>query len=146
MAADGTESGSDEGQNSAVLVLLRQAIRRTMLTALAFCAVAVAVALWRAPALASVGIVLGMGMAVMNYRLLDAGVAKLESTGNRKLGMLRRAIAARTFVRLGAITVVAVVFLIVNGPLGVGTVVGLVLFQIAFVINAGRVVLSEGIG
>jgi hypothetical protein len=116
-----------------------------MLTALAFGAVAVAIALWRAPALASVGIVLGMGMAVMNYRLLDAGVAKVESTGSRKLGMLRRAIAARTFVRLGAITAVAVILLILNGPLGIGTVVGLVLFQIAFVINAGRVVLSGGI-
>jgi hypothetical protein len=146
MAADDTESGSEENQNSAVLVLLRQAIRRTMVTALAFGAVAVAIALWRAPALASVGIVLGIGMAVMNYRLMDAGVARVESTGNRKLGMLRRAIAARTFARLGAITVVAVILLIVNGPLGVGTVVGLVLFQIAFVINAGRVVMSEGIG
>jgi hypothetical protein len=35
--------------------------------------------------------------------------------------------------------------LFLDGPLGIGAVVGLVIFQILFVLNVGRVVLSQGI-
>jgi hypothetical protein len=38
-------------------------------------------------------------------------------------------------VRLGAITAVAVVLVVIEAPLGIGIVAGLVVFQLAFVGN-----------
>jgi hypothetical protein len=47
--------------------------------------------------------------------------------------------------RLAVITVIAIGLLFLNGPLGIGTVVGLVIFQLFFVLNVGRVLMSQGI-
>ena len=47
--------------------------------------------------------------------------------------------------RLGVITVIAIGLLFLNGALGIGTVIGLVIFQLLFVANVGRVLVSQGI-
>ena len=59
--------------------------------------------------------------------------------------VLRRAIGTKSVTRLGVITAIAVGLLLLNGALGIGTVAGLVIFQLLFVVNVGRVIVSQGI-
>ncbi len=59
--------------------------------------------------------------------------------------MLRRAIGTKSVTRLGVITAIAIGLLLLNGALGIGVVAGLVIFQLLFVVNVGRVVVSQGI-
>jgi hypothetical protein len=47
--------------------------------------------------------------------------------------------------RLSVITVIAIGLLFLNGPLGIGTVIGLVIFQMLFVVNVGRILVTQGI-
>ena len=51
----------------------------------------------------------------------------------------------KSVTRLAVITVIAIGLLFLNGALGIGTVIGLVIFQLFFVLNVGRVVMSQGI-
>jgi hypothetical protein len=124
---------------------LAKVLRRTVVSALIAGGGAIIVALFVSEPLAAVGIVLGLGMAVLNFRFLDAGVAKVQTKGETDRKVLRRALGTKTVTRLGVITVIAVGLLFLNGPLGIGSVIGLVIFQIFFVLNVGRVVLSQGI-
>ncbi|HEX3979629.1 MAG TPA: hypothetical protein VGL48_19570 [Acidimicrobiales bacterium] len=124
---------------------LAKVLRRTVVSALIAGGGAIVVTLFLSEPLAAVGIVLGLGMAVLNFRFLDAGVAKLQTKGETDRKVLRRAMGTKTVTRLGVITVIAVGLLFLNGPLGIGSVVGLVIFQIFFVLNVGRVVVSQGI-
>ncbi len=124
---------------------LAKVLRRTVVSALIGGGGAIIVALLLSEPLAAVGIVIGLGMAVLNFRFLDAGVAKLQTKGETDRKVLRRALGTKTVTRLGVITVIAVGLLFLNGPLGIGSVVGLVIFQILFVLNVGRVVVSQGI-
>ena len=59
--------------------------------------------------------------------------------------MLRRAIGTKSVTRLGVITAIAVGLLLLNGALGIGAVAGLVIFQLLFVVNVGRVIVPQGI-
>jgi hypothetical protein len=124
---------------------LAKVLRRTVVSALIVGGGAIIVALFVSKPLAAVGIVLGLGMAVLNFRFLDAGVAKVQTKGETDRKVLRRALGTKTVTRLGVITVIAVGLLFLNGPLGIGCVVGLVIFQIIFVLNVGRVIVSQGI-
>ncbi len=123
---------------------LAKVLRRTVVSALIAGGGAIIVALCLSEPLAAVGIVLGLGMAVLNFRFLDAGVAKMQTKGETDRKVLRRAMGTKTVTRLGVITVIAVGLLFLNGPLGIGSVVGLVIFQIFFVLNVGRTVLASG--
>ena len=84
-------------------------------------------------------------MAVLNLRFLDAGVAKLHTDGEVNNKVLRRAMGTKSVTRLGIITLICVGLLLVDGPLGIGAVAGLVIFQLLFVVNVGRVIISQGI-
>ncbi len=94
---------------------------------------------------AGLGIALGLGMAIVNLRFLDAGVAKVQTKGSTDKKVLRRAMGTKSVTRLGVITVIAIGLLFLDGPLGIGTVIGLVIFQLLFVANVGRVLVSQGI-
>jgi len=124
---------------------LAKVLRRTVVSALIAGGGAIIVAFFLSEPLAAVGIVLGLGMAVLNFRFLDAGVAKVQTTGETDRKVVRRAMGTKTLTRLGAITVIAIGLLFLNGPLGIGSVIGLVIFQIFFVLNVGRVIVSQGI-
>ena len=106
-------------------------------------------ALHTAPAFLLVGLALGLAfglsIAVLNLRFLDAGVAKLNTEGETSNKVLRRAIGTKSATRLGVITVICVGLLLLNGALGIGAVAGLVIFQLLFVVNVGRVIISQGI-
>lgn len=124
---------------------LTRMLRRTMLMALFVGAVAVVVAFMLAPPLAGVGIVLGIGAAILNLRAMDAGVARAETKGTTNRKVLRRLLGTRTVTRLAVITAVAIGLLLLSPPLGMGLVIGLVIFQVLFVLNAARAVAGAGI-
>ena len=83
------------------------------------------------------GIVIGLAMAIVNLRFLDAGVAKVQTKGETNKKVLRRAMGTKSVTRLGVITVIAIGLLFLNGALGIGTVIGLVIFQLLFVAQRG---------
>ncbi|HEY1830319.1 MAG TPA: hypothetical protein VGG38_08760 [Acidimicrobiales bacterium] len=124
---------------------LAKVLRRTVVSALIAGGGAVIVALLLASPWAALGIVIGLGLALMNLRFLDAGVAKAQTDGETDRKKLRRSLGTKSITRLGVITVIAIGLMLLDGPLGIGAVVGLVIFQMLFVVNVGRVVVSQGI-
>ncbi len=135
---------------------LSRIMRPTLWSAMAAGIVAVGVALLLSAPPAATGIVLGIGVAVLNLRMLGSGVAKVEidaaggasgsgSAGNADNKVVRRILRTRSAVRLVLITLLTIGLVLLAPPLGIGLVVGLVIFQIAFVVNAGRAILSAGI-
>jgi hypothetical protein len=124
---------------------LAKVLRRTVVSAVIVGVAAVVIALLLSVPWAALGLVIGLTMAVVNLRFLDAGVAKLNTGGETNNKVLRRAMGTKSVTRLGVITLVCVGLLILNGGLGIGAVAGLVIFQLLFVVNVGRVILSQGI-
>jgi hypothetical protein len=131
---------SDLGGNA-----LAKVLRRTIVSAIVVGLAAIVIALLLSAPWAALGLGIGLGMAVVNLRFLDAGVAKLSTEGETNNKVLRRAMGTRSVTRLGAITVICIGLMLLNGALGIGAVAGLVIFQLLFVVNVGRVVISQGI-
>ena len=119
-------------------------LRRTVLSAIIVGFVGFVVALFIAPPLGALGVPLGVGLAIMNLRFLDRQAAKVELKGEQNSKVVRRQLGGRTTSRLALLTVVVILVLILNGPLGIGIVSGLVLYQIVFVVNVLRVVTGQG--
>jgi predicted histidine transporter YuiF (NhaC family) len=124
---------------------LAKVLRRTIVSALIGGGGAIIVAFLVSAPWAALGIVIGLAMAVVNFRFLDAGVAKVQTTGETSKKALRRAMGTKSVTRLGIITVIAIGLMFLNGGLGIGAVIGLVIFQLFFVVNVGRVLVSQGI-
>ena len=124
--------------------VFQRLLRKTVLTAIIAGVIAVGFALWLAPPLVSVGIVLGLGVAVLNLRFLDAGVAKIESSGEGSSKVIKRILRTKTTGRLAVITAVAIILLVFVQSLGLGVVIGLVVFQVLFVANAAKVIFAQG--
>jgi hypothetical protein len=124
---------------------LAKVLRRTIVSALIVGAAAVIVAMLLSAPWFALGLIIGLGMAIVNLRFLDAGVAKVQTRGEASNKVRRRAMGTKSVTRLGIITLVAIGLLLLNGALGIGAVAGLVIFQILFVVNVGRVVVSQGI-
>ncbi len=123
---------------------LPRLLRRTTLSAIIVGVVGFAVAIFVAPPLAALGIVIGVGMAIMNLRFLDGQTAKVEMRGEQSTKAVRRQLGGRTTARLGVMTVVVIAAVVLNAPLGIGIVSGLVLYQLVFVANVMRVVTGQG--
>ncbi len=123
---------------------LTKVLRRTSISAMIFGAGAFIIALLDSQPWAGLGIVIGLGLAILNLRYLDAGVAKLQAKGGTDRKVMRRAVGTKSVSRLAVITAIAIGLLVLNGPLGIGAVVGLVIFQLVFVVNVGRVLVTSG--
>jgi hypothetical protein len=123
---------------------LPRLLRRTTLSALIVGVLGFVVALLIAPPLGAVGEALGVAAAIVNLRLLDRQVARVELGGEQSTKAVRRRLGARTMSRLGAMTVVVVLAVLLSAPLGIGIVSGLVLYQIVFVANVFRIVATQG--
>jgi len=123
---------------------LPRLLRRTTLSAIIVGALGFLAALILAPPLAAVGVLIGVGMAVMNLRLLDGQAAKVQLRGEQDTKAVRRQLGGRTTARLLAMTVIVLVAVFLNAPLGIGIVSGLVLYQLVFVVNVMRVVTGQG--
>jgi hypothetical protein len=124
--------------------VFQRLLRATVLSSIVVGAVAILLALLLGPPLVSVGILFGLGVAVLNLRFLDSGVAKVQGSGEGSTKVIKRMLRTKTATRLAVITAVAVALLILVQPLGLGMVVGLVIFQILFVINVARVAFASG--
>jgi hypothetical protein len=126
---------------------LTKVLRRTILSALIVGAVAVVLTAFLGSLWGALGLVIGLGLAIVNLRFLDAGIAKLKPQGEVSISnkVLRRAMGTKSVTRLGIITVICIGLLLLNGALGIGAVAGLVIFQLLFVVNVGRIVMSQGI-
>jgi len=124
---------------------LAKVLRRTIVSALVVGVAAILIALLLSAPWFAGGLVIGLAMAIVNLRFLDAGVAKLHTEGEVNNKVLRRAMGTKSITRLGVITLVCIGLMLLNGGLGIGAVAGLVIFQLLFVVNVGRVVLSQGI-
>ena len=131
---------SDLGGNA-----LSKVLRRISVSAIVGGVVAILIALLLSAPWAALGLAFGLTIAVLNLRFLDAGVAKLNTEGETSNKVLRRAIGTKSVTRLGIITVICIGLLLLNGALGIGAVAGLVIFQLLFVVNVGRVIISQGI-
>jgi len=126
---------------------LTKVLRRTILSALIVGAVAVLLIALLGSLWGALGLIIGLGLAIVNLRFLDAGIAKLKPEGEMSVSnkVLRRAMGTKSVTRLGIITVICIWLLLLNGALGIGAVAGLVIFQLLFVFNVGRIVMSQGI-
>ena len=123
---------------------LPRLLRRTTLSAIIVGVLGFLVAIFVAPPLAALGVVIGVGMAIVNLRFLDGQTAKVEMRGEQSTKAVRRQLGGRTTARLLAMTVVVIAAVFLNAPLGIGIVSGLVLYQLVFVANVMRVVTSQG--
>lgn len=123
---------------------LPRLLRRTTLSAIAVGLVGFVVALLIAPPLAALGVVIGVGLAVLNLRFVDSQAAKVELRGEQSTKAVRRQLGGKTTARLAVVTVLVLAVVWLNGPLGIGIVAGLVLYQIVFVVNVLRVVANQG--
>jgi len=102
------------------------------------------VALLVAPPLSALGVVIGVGLAILNLRYLDRQAARVELQGEQSAKAVRRQLGGKTTGRLAMLTLVVLVVVWLNAPLGIGIVSGLVLYQIVFVANVLRVVANQG--
>jgi fatty acid desaturase len=123
---------------------LPRLLRRTTLSAMIVGVVGFLVAIIFTPPLAALGVVIGVVMAIMNLRFLDGQTAKVEMRGEQSTKSVRRQLGGRTTARLGVMTVVVIASVLLNAPLGIGIVSGLVLYQLVFVVNVMRVVTGQG--
>ncbi|MGD0055139.1 MAG: hypothetical protein ABSC34_06870 [Acidimicrobiales bacterium] len=123
---------------------LPRLLRRTILSAIIVGFVGFVVALFVAPPLAALGIVIGVGLAIVNLRFLDRQAARVELQGEQSTKAVRRQLGGRTMGRLAVVTVVVLGLVWLDAPLGIGIVAGLVLYQIVFVFNVMRVVANQG--
>jgi hypothetical protein len=127
------------------LPALARVLRRTVISTLIAGALGVLLALLLSAPFAALGIGIGVAMAIVNLRFLDSGVSKVETRGETNKKVVRRILGTRTATRLTIITAIAIGLLILKGPLGIGAVIGLVIFQILFVINVARVIVTTGV-
>lgn len=123
---------------------LPRLLRRTTLSAIIVGVVGFVVAILVAPPLAALGVILGVGMAILNLRFLDSQAVKVEMRGEQNAKAIRRQLGSKTTFRLAAMTIVVLAAVFLNAPLGIGIVSGLVLYQLVFVVNVMRVVTSQG--
>jgi hypothetical protein len=97
-----------------------------------------------APALSALGVVVGVGLAILNLRFVDRQAARVELRGEQSSKAVRRQLGGQTTARLAVVTVVILGVVWLSPPLGIGIVSGLVLYQIVFVMNVLRVVAGQG--
>ncbi|HEY7931570.1 MAG TPA: hypothetical protein VIC81_04820 [Acidimicrobiales bacterium] len=123
---------------------LPRLLRRTTLSAILVGFVGFVVAALIAPALSALGVVVGVGLAILNLRFVDRQAARVELRGEQSSKAVRRQLGGQTTARLAVVTVVILGVVWLSPPLGIGIVSGLVLYQIVFVMNVLRVVAGQG--
>lgn len=106
--------------------------RRTALVALVFGVVALVGLALLGYVILGLGICLGLGMALGNFRLIQ--VATVKATASEREDK-RRPLAMNTLGRMGAITVVALGLVFLSRQLGFGVLLGLAIFQFTLIAN-----------
>jgi len=122
----------------------RSMLRRLTITAAVLGVAGVVVALSLGSPLGALGVTLGVTIGFLNVRSIDRLVSHTDVDPETSSKALRRMVGSRTLLRLGAITAVVLVVVVIEAPLGIGIVVGLVIFQLAFVGNVIRTMRAQG--
>jgi ATP synthase I chain len=117
--------------------------RRTMLMTLVIGVVGLIVLLLVSQPWAALGLCIGLGLGMLNFRAIQRSVVKV---GERVEANKRRPLAINTLGRMAIITVVALGLLLVEPPLGFGLLGGLALFQMILLLNVSRSMLKMGAG
>jgi hypothetical protein len=123
---------------------LPRLLRRTVISALIVGAAGFAVAVALGWYVGSLGLIFGVGLAIVNLRYLDRQASRVELKGEQTTKAVRRQLGGKTTARLALMTAIVLVVVFLDAPLGIGMVAGLVLYQIVFVINVLRVVAGQG--
>jgi hypothetical protein len=91
--------------------------------------------------LAGLGACIGLGLGLVNIRLVMSTASRLNSLGTSKI---KRPMAMNTLMRLALTTVVAIVLVVVNLPLGMGVLGGVAAFYLLFVVSLVATLLRQG--
>lgn len=111
---------------------LTRVMRRTALSSVAFGIVALVVAALVSAAVVGAGIAIGLGLGLANIRLVTVQTARVSET---KPAKPVRALASYTILRLALTTAVVVVLAVISTNLGLGTVGGIAVFYLLFIVN-----------
>ncbi|MGH9020321.1 MAG: hypothetical protein ACRDV0_04815 [Acidimicrobiales bacterium] len=125
------------------VTMLPRLLRRTVLSALLVGTMGFIVAVLLGSPGAALGIVIGVGLAILNLRFLDRQAARVELAGEQTSKAVRRQLGGKTTARLAVVTLLVLAVVWFDAPLGIGIVAGLVLYQIVFVLNVLRVVAGQ---
>jgi hypothetical protein len=124
--------------------VFKSLLRRLTVSAIVLGVGGVVVALLVGPPLSAVGLALGVAIGFLNVRAIDRQVSNTNVDAEVSTKALRRMVGSRTMLRLAVITAVVLVLVVLEPPLGIGIVVGLVIFQLAFVGNVIGAMLAQG--
>jgi len=116
-------------------------LRRTVFGAIAVGIVALVVLSIVGYPLSGLGAVVGLGLGLANIRLVMSTASRLNSLGTTKI---KRPMAMNTLMRLAVTTVVAIVLVVVNLPLGMGVLGGVAVFYLLFIVNLVVTLLRQG--
>ncbi|HUD68863.1 MAG TPA: ATP synthase subunit I [Acidimicrobiales bacterium] len=124
--------------------MFKSLLRRLTVSALILGIGGVIVTLLLGAPLAALGLAIGVAIGFLNVRSIDRQVSRTDVDPEASRKVVRRMVASRSMLRLVAITAFALVAVVIEAPLGIGIVVGLVIFQLAFVGNVIRAMLAQG--
>ncbi|MGH9064902.1 MAG: hypothetical protein ACRDZQ_14905 [Acidimicrobiales bacterium] len=114
--------------------------RKTMMTAGVLGGLGLAAGAVLGYPLIGLGVVVGVGLGVVNAFGMRRMVTRAAATGE---AVSKGAIAGASISRLGVVTVCVFVLLFLDQPVGVGSLAGLVLFQVALLANCSRIILRQ---
>ncbi|MEI8056304.1 MAG: hypothetical protein WCI29_02800 [Actinomycetes bacterium] len=121
---------------------LTRILRPTVIVSLGVGVVGAGIAIWLSSPFAALGIALGIAAAILNVRVLGTGVLSAQTQDTSDGKVIRKLLQSNSAIRLVVITAAVIGLVVVIPPLGIGAMIGLVIFQIAFVVNAGRAIMA----
>jgi hypothetical protein len=111
-------------------VRLGRGLRRTRVTATVLGVLGLVLAPFAGYPVAGLGIAIGLALGALNMHWVDTSVARMKKLGDARAA--RKPLAVRTLGRLGITTAIVFVLLFLVTPMGFGALLGLVLYQAAF--------------
>lgn len=116
-------------------------LRRTVFAALGVGVAALGILTVVGYPLAGVGACIGLGLGLVNIRLVMKTASRLNASG---LAKVKRPMAMNTLSRLGLTTAVTLVLVMLVLPLGMGVLGGIAVFYFLFLFSLLRTLLHQG--
>lgn len=111
---------------------LTRVLRRTALVAVAAAVVALVLSGLLSAVAFGWGVVIGLGLGLLNIRLVTVQTAKVSRS---KISKPLRALASLTLARLALTTMVVIGLAVAVTSLGLGAVAGIAVFYVIFLVN-----------
>lgn len=116
-------------------------LRRTVYAAIVVGVAAFIVLAILGQPLAGLGAVVGLGLGLVNMRLIMRTASNLNASGTTQV---RKPMALSTVSRLALTTAVAIVFCVISLPLGFGVLGGIAIFYFLFLASLIRTLFHQG--